>query len=585
MQEQLVYSTFSRARQSVISRTRRAFTPRGLIKEGAENADKDIGVDKPPVGQDLEEVMHSEPKAPAPDRVKASRQEQTRDYMAQITTLEKRIKELEENKAEYAKSREGLTRQVADYERKVKDLEAENHGSTERLSSYTKQIEKLEDTIENSRSNESDHQARVKNYQAQLDELGKEVDELQKAQLRFDHTNVSVENLKREIELRDETIDNRKKEIGVLTSNLGQLKNQVEEQRNIIATQKQSMEGKQTEIALLQQTAREQVKDHGQNRDELRNKDIEISRLQAAIGQAKEAAAKAQTLDSNQKMEELRKKDSEISKLQNEAKQQVEDSNQKMNDLRDKDIEISQLQKVAKAQAEQFDQKMAELRNKDVEISQLRVAIEEAKEAAVEKQAKDTQQNSDDLRQKDMEIFQLQQAIVEAKESTPKNANSMPNMPLQRSEDEIIRDWQVLADLVEKFVSDAFGEVEFKQIRRWVRAQGVERLPAHSSPLVVGDVYTSRLVEAAIWNNLSQLVFGQSSLDSGMCWAGSSASKVSKLSKYSLPPSTAFTPHRARYSVVATYGQGRSEDAGLVPALEGYDNGPLDFARSPRWSG
>lgn len=534
MQEQLVYSTFSRARQSVISRTRRAFTPRGLIKEGAENTDKDIGVDKRPVGEDLDEAMHPEPKAPAPDRVKASQHEQTRDYMAQIATLEKRIMELEENKAEHAKSRESLAKEVADYERKVKDLEAENHRSTERLSNYTKQIEKLEDTIENSRSNESDHQARVKNYQAQLDELGKEVDELQKAQLRLDQTNMSVKTLEREIELRDETIDKRKKEIGVLTGNLGRLQNQVDEQRSIIATQQQTMEGKQTEITLLQQTTREQIKDHGQTRDELRNKDMEISRLQAAIGQAKGEAAEAKTLDSNQKMEELRKKDIEISKLQDAAKQQVENSRQKMNELRDKDIEISHLQKVAKAQAEHFDQKMAELRNKDVEISQLQAAIEEAKGAAVEKQAKDAEQNIDDLRQKDMEISQLQQAIVRAKESTANNAKSISNVPLQRSEDEIINDWQVLADLVETFVSDAFGEIEFKQIRRWVRAQGVERLPAHSSPLVVGDVYTSRLVEAAIWNNLSQLVFGQSSLVSGMCWAGDSASKVSKFSKYSL---------------------------------------------------
>ena len=404
MQDHLVFSTFSRARNSVISRTRKAFTPRGLIKETGESPDCELTASNKSVTQDDNVPPSSEPTYVAPDRIDTREEEEIRVLLKQISKLEEKITSLEKSKTDHIASSKDAGNQIAELEQKVKKLEVENHGWAEKSTGYVVQIETLEDDIKVLRRDEADHTTRIKEYEIQLEQRGKQVGELRTTQLRLDDSNKSIVQLQEKLALRDRAFNDRTTEMEALKRNIGQLQDQTEDQHKMIESQRQDIENLETKITTLLAESEGQKKTVDLRRDELRTKDTTIDQLQADFAEAKTELAK--------------------------------------------------------------------------------------------------------------------------------HADMLSNMPPQLPESDIIVAWRSLADNVERFVSENFGVLEFKQVRRWIRAQGIERVPEHAAPAIAGDVYTSRFVEAAIWNILNQLVFAESILLGGMCWAGRYTSRVTKLSKF-----------------------------------------------------
>ncbi|CAM1509736.1 Fc.00g000710.m01.CDS01 [Cosmosporella sp. VM-42] len=496
MQEHLVFSTFSRARQSVMSRTRKAFTPRALIKDAGEDPDNKPSDLARSSAQDTDEPKLSEGAAsiatPAnpPDlewtKKDQELQKELQSYRTQIGTLEKKIVELEQDAANHAKSAEASMASVTKLEEKVKELEAMKSSKIKQANAYAAESEELRAAVKKLKEEEGSRRNRAEVHKAQLEELETKVEELQREQRRVGDTDMTIGELQREIEEKRQTVNSRDNNITTLENSITQLRDAKEVQHGTFVKQQHDIEAKHTEIQQLQQESQEKDKTIDYQKNEIHTKDAKINQLQ------QETQEKGTAIDYQKN--EIHSKDTRINQLQAESQEKGKVIDYQKNEIRIKDTKITQLQQENHEQFESIKFHKSEIVAKDKTIAQLRVDMTEATEAAVNA------------------------------------AGLVPHLPLYRSEVEIIDSWQKLADSVEAFVSTYLGEVGSQQIRRWVRSQGRSKIPAHSPPAISGDVYVSCLVEASIWDTLARLVFADSTLFGGICWSGQYRAKISKLS-------------------------------------------------------
>src|SRR5204862_2281598 len=74
-----------------------------------------------------------------------------------------------------------------------------------------------------------------------------------------------------------------------------------------------------------------------------------------------------------------------------------------------------------------------------------------------------------------------------------------------------------------------------RKMQTWADSQGfqLKEITPNYRKFATDRKCGSLLIEAAIWNMLVRLVFGDSASNGSICWAGKYAGKVSKLSKSS----------------------------------------------------
>lgn len=122
---------------------------------------------------------------------------------------------------------------------------------------------------------------------------------------------------------------------------------------------------------------------------------------------------------------------------------------------------------------------------------------------------------------------------VRVTDAASKSAEMPTQSPLHRPETEIIKDWQSLSYDVRNLVSNYFKGIKETKMISWAKSQGhhLEELTPYYAQAVADNKCGMALIEAAIWNVLMKLVFGDSAMNGAMCWAGRHSGKLSKLSK------------------------------------------------------
>jgi hypothetical protein len=126
-------------------------------------------------------------------------------------------------------------------------------------------------------------------------------------------------------------------------------------------------------------------------------------------------------------------------------------------------------------------------------------------------------------------IDRLQVRITEA---TTKSTEMPGQSPLRRPESETVKEWQSLTYDVHNLVMNYFSRIKTSKMVSWARAQEhhLKELTPDYAGLAADKKLGTALVEAAIWNTLCRLVFGDSAANGAMLWAGSYFGKLSKLS-------------------------------------------------------
>ncbi|KAH7146869.1 hypothetical protein B0J13DRAFT_500752 [Dactylonectria estremocensis] len=121
---------------------------------------------------------------------------------------------------------------------------------------------------------------------------------------------------------------------------------------------------------------------------------------------------------------------------------------------------------------------------------------------------------------------------VRVTEAASKSAEMPSQSPLRRPESEIIKDWQGLTYDVRNLVMNYFKGIKDAKIMSWAKTQGhyLQEVTPYYMHVAADNKCTAALIEAAIWNTLARLVFGDSAANGAMCWAGRYFGKLSKLS-------------------------------------------------------
>jgi hypothetical protein len=137
------------------------------------------------------------------------------------------------------------------------------------------------------------------------------------------------------------------------------------------------------------------------------------------------------------------------------------------------------------------------------------------------------------VKERDEKIDRLQAKVTTAAiKSTEMGTNSSP---LQLPENEVLKVWHAFNYLVRNFVMNHLDNVKQSKMASWAKDQ------AHRLKDVTPDYaffaeerkYKGWLIEAAIWDTLVRLVFGEpGSGGSLMCWAGNYGRRMFKLSKF-----------------------------------------------------
>ena len=207
--------------------------------------------------------------------------------------------------------------------------------------------------------------------------------------------------------------------------------------------------------------------------------------------------------------------------------------------IRKQKLKLDDVEKEMREQTQIFRE---QLRAKDDTIGHLQIRLNSNE---VEREnAERIQKLQEDLRARDEMIDRLRTKTTEA---AANKATEIPGGPslLRRPQSEIIKEWQGLHYEVRNFVMNLRDKGRWK-LKSWTDSQGfqLEEITPNYRQLATDKKCGSALIEAAIWNTLVRLVFGDSASKGGMCWAGTYAGKVSKLSK----SSAVETPSRPNFS-------------------------------------
>ncbi|KAH6980886.1 hypothetical protein BKA56DRAFT_673350 [Ilyonectria sp. MPI-CAGE-AT-0026] len=150
-----------------------------------------------------------------------------------------------------------------------------------------------------------------------------------------------------------------------------------------------------------------------------------------------------------------------------------------------------------------------------------------ATEATLERERLD---HDNKMQEADETMDRLRARVTDA---ASKSAEMPTQSPLRRPETEIIKDWQSLSYDVRNLVSNYFKGIKETKMISWAKSQGhyLEELTPYYAQAAADSKCGMALIEAAIWNVLMKLVFGDSATNGAMCWAGRHSGKLSKLSR------------------------------------------------------
>ncbi|KAK2600084.1 hypothetical protein QQS21_005170 [Conoideocrella luteorostrata] len=142
---------------------------------------------------------------------------------------------------------------------------------------------------------------------------------------------------------------------------------------------------------------------------------------------------------------------------------------------------------------------------------------------------KERLEHENQIQAKDDKIGHLQFLLTEAASKTVE----IPSQSLlRRPESEIIKDWQSLTYDVHNLVMNYVYGIKTKKMISWAKKQGdrlEELTPDYVRAAEKKDCGTN-LVEAAVWNTLWKLVFGNAAVNGPMLWAGKHHGCLSRLS-------------------------------------------------------
>ncbi|KAF9767429.1 hypothetical protein IL306_000016 [Fusarium sp. DS 682] len=121
------------------------------------------------------------------------------------------------------------------------------------------------------------------------------------------------------------------------------------------------------------------------------------------------------------------------------------------------------------------------------------------------------------------QIQELSQEVARWKsraiDAASKSVDVHAQMPLNRPESELVKDWQNLAFDVRNFVANHFGSVSNNRLTHWVKSRE-DWLRDVCAEAVTGKRSGQAIIEASIWNALVMLIFGRDKVNGPICWAG-----------------------------------------------------------------
>ncbi|CAG7566228.1 unnamed protein product, partial [Fusarium equiseti] len=121
------------------------------------------------------------------------------------------------------------------------------------------------------------------------------------------------------------------------------------------------------------------------------------------------------------------------------------------------------------------------------------------------------------------QIQELNQEVSKWKsraiDAASKSADVHAQMPLNRPESELVKDWQNLAFDVRNFVANHFSGVSNSRLTHWFKSRE-SWLQDACAEAVTGKRSGQAIIEASIWNALFVLIFGHDKVNGPICWAG-----------------------------------------------------------------
>ncbi|OBS24522.1 hypothetical protein FPOA_05063 [Fusarium poae] len=119
--------------------------------------------------------------------------------------------------------------------------------------------------------------------------------------------------------------------------------------------------------------------------------------------------------------------------------------------------------------------------------------------------------------QDDNEILKRQ-----CSEAATKTYHPKVQLPLNRPESELIKDWHTLVYSVNNFVDNHFRDVNYKRIASWAKIQQdhLREVAERPQDIVTNLESGLALIKATVWHALRKFTFGGVASEGAMCWAG-----------------------------------------------------------------
>ncbi|KAL6916971.1 hypothetical protein FSST1_008466 [Fusarium sambucinum] len=118
--------------------------------------------------------------------------------------------------------------------------------------------------------------------------------------------------------------------------------------------------------------------------------------------------------------------------------------------------------------------------------------------------------------QEDNEILKRQ-----CSEAATKTYHPKVQLPLNRPESELIKDWHTLAYSLNNFVDNHFRDVNHRKIASWAKIQQdhLREVTEGAQDIVTNHESGLALIKATMWHALRKFTFGGVASEGAMCWA------------------------------------------------------------------